>query len=126
MNKIFITGGISKVHPLRHTNNGKAVLGFDVANNQGYGENEHTEYYQCAVWEKQAESLNDKLTVGCKVAVSGEHRLDKREHEGKTYTNNKLDRIELDILKWADKQDVEQAQEPNNAVNNDFDTDVPF
>ncbi len=138
MNKITLTGGITKDPVFRSTNSGQSVLGFDVANTQGYGDKEHTEYYQCSVWGKSAEGLNGKLSKGCRVVVVGEHRLEKREHNGTTYTNNKINFAEIEVVKWADNgqqqssnqsgqsQSGNQGQQPSQQPPaNDF-GDVPF
>lgn len=90
MNVLIITGNLTKDAVLRHTGAGKSVLGFTLANNQGYGDNQHTEYYECGIWGKRAEILEVHLMKGQKVIVTGEHRTDKREHNGKTYFDNRV------------------------------------
>lgn len=90
MNILTMTGNLTKDSVLRHTGAGKPVLGFTLANNQGYGDKQHTEYYECGIWGKRAESLEAHLMKGQKVIVTGEHRTDKREYNGKTYFDNRV------------------------------------
>ncbi len=125
MNRITLTGGITKDPVFRSTQSGQSVLGFDVANTQGYGDKEHTEYYQCSVWGKSAEGLNGKLSKGCRVVITGEHRLEKREHNGTTYTNNKVNFAEIEVVKWADNAGQQQSQAPQQSKS-DFGDDIPF
>jgi single-strand DNA-binding protein len=128
MNKLIITGGLTKDAIFRTTSNGKSVLSFDVANDQGFGDNKHTEYYQCSVWNKQAEGLNGKLLKGCKVVVMGEQRVEKREHDGKEYHNNKINFADVEVMKWADNQpqSSQPSQQPQQQPSNGFDDDIPF
>ncbi len=90
MNVLIITGNLTKDAELRYTNDGKAVCGFDVANNQGFGDKAHTEYYKCSLWGKRAESLAEHLTKGKQLTIQGQHRTDKRDYGGKTYFDNKV------------------------------------
>lgn len=124
MNRITLTGGITKDPVFRSTQSGQSVLGFDVANTQGYGDKEHTEYYQCSVWGKSAEGLNGKLSKGCRVVVSGEHRIEKREHNGKEYNNNKINFADVEVVKWADNAGQQQPEQQQSK--SDFDDDIPF
>ena len=90
MNLLIITGNVVKEPELRYTQDQKAVLGFTLANNQGFGDKKHTEYYDCSIWGKRAESLQPHITGGQSLTVQGEHRTHKREHNGKDYFHNKL------------------------------------
>ena len=136
MNLLTVTGNITKDALLRHTNNGKAVLSFDLANNQGFGDKKHTEYYKCAVWGNRATNLAEHLTKGTKLIVVGQHQTEKREFNGKTYFDNKLDVREIDFAgsrnsESAPQESQQQApapeqQTPTPAPANDFDDDIPF
>ena len=124
MNRITLTGGITKDPSFRQTQSGQSVLGFDVANTQGYGDKEHTEYYQVSIWGKSAEGLNGKLSKGCRVVVSGEHRIEKREHNGKEYNNNKINFADVEVVKWADNTGQQQPAQQQSKP--EFDEDFPF
>jgi single-strand DNA-binding protein len=124
MNRITLTGGITKDPSFRQTQSGQSVLGFDVANTQGYGDKEHTEYYQVSIWGKSAEGLNGKLSKGCRVVVSGEHRIEKREHNGKEYNNNKINFADVEVVKWADNAGQQQPTQQQSKP--EFDDDIPF
>ena len=71
------------------------VLNFTVAAKSGYGDKEQTEWVDCALWGKQAESkLIDYLKKGQSVAVSGELSTFTTE-AGKTYLKLKVSSIDL-------------------------------
>ena len=56
---------------LRYTTDGKAVSNFDLAVNDGFGENKATIWFKCSLWDKRAEALNDYLIKGTPVTVFG-------------------------------------------------------
>ena len=134
MNVIIITGNISNVGELRYTNSGKAVCDFTVANNQGFGDKKRTEFYKVTLWEKKAEGLHPHLTKGDKIVVRGEHSLDVREYEGKTYTDNLISWPDVDLCggkkeygSQAPQQQQSQQQPLGQAQKDNFDDeDLPF
>lgn len=64
---------------LRTTQSGEKVLGFRVANDVGFGDRKTTQWVDCSIWGRRAESLAPHLTKGKSVVVSGEVTL--REYE---------------------------------------------
>ncbi len=71
MNKLVITGNITKDPEKRSTQTGKLIAAFTVAVNQGYGENKTTLFFNCTAWEKLAETVLKFTHKGSKVAVVG-------------------------------------------------------
>ncbi|MBP2298465.1 single-strand DNA-binding protein [Azospirillum picis] len=64
---------------MRTTQSGEKVLGFRVANDVGFGDRKTTQWVDCSIWGRRAESLAPHLTKGKGVVVSGE--LTMREYE---------------------------------------------
>lgn len=89
---------------------GTAVVNFSVASTSGYGDKKVTTWVDCALWGNRATALQQYLTKGQKVAITGEHGT--REHDGKTYTTCRVDNVTL----IGDKQDNQQGgyQQPSN------------
>lgn len=83
MKNITIAGRIGKDAVMRHTKTGDPVLGFSVAVDDGYGQNKRTLWFECSMWGKRGESLEQHLKKGTALAVSGD--LSTRDHDGKTY-----------------------------------------
>ena len=53
---------------------------FSVANNTGYGDNQRTHYFDCAIFGKRAESrLKEYMLKGQQVVVEGEVSLNQYE-----------------------------------------------
>ena len=82
---------------------GTAVVNFSVASSSGYGDKKVTTWVDCALWGNRATALQQYLTKGQKVAITGEHGT--REHDGKTYTTCRVDNVTL----IGDKQDSQQS-----------------
>lgn len=79
MNVWTFTGRLGADAELRTTQSGEKVLGFRVANDVGFGERKTTQWVDCSIWGRRAESLAPHLTKGKGVVVSGEVML--REYE---------------------------------------------
>lgn len=79
MNVWTFTGRLGADGELRTTQSGEKVLGFRVANDVGFGERKTTQWVDCSIWGRRAESLAQHLTKGKSVVVSGEVTL--REYE---------------------------------------------
>ena len=122
MNKFIATGNITKDAELRYTANDKAYSKFCIANNEGYGDNKKTNFFNCTLWGKSAENLNRFLTKGQKVLITGRVELGK-------YTDKEgVERLTTDII--VDSfggveligNKVQQESETDNYAsnNNDF------
>ena len=122
MNKFIVTGNITKDAELRYTANDKAYSKFCIANNDGYGDNQKTNFFNCTLWGKSAENLNRFLTKGQKVLITGRVELGK-------YTDKEgVERLTTDII--VDSfggveligNKVQQESETDNYAsnNNDF------
>ena len=73
MNKLIITGRLTRDAELRYIPNGTPVLSFSVANNTGFGDNEKTQFFDCSLFGKRAEGkLKDFMKKGKQVLVEGE------------------------------------------------------
>lgn len=81
MNKIFITGRLTRNPELRHTESGMAICRFTVANNKGYGEKQKTTFINIVTFNKTAENCDRFLSKGNKVAIVGELEI-------RQYTDN--------------------------------------
>ena len=74
MNKLFITGNLTKNPELRTTSAGKEVCTFTVAVNRrktGNNQQPEADYFRVSAWDWLAKSCGQFLTKGRKVAVVG-------------------------------------------------------
>ena len=77
MNVFTFTGRLGKDADLRYMQNGKAVCGFSVAVESGYGDKKTTSWIDCALFDKRAEALHPYLQKSALVAVSGELTIEQ-------------------------------------------------
>lgn len=91
MKQITIAGGLTRDATLRRTQNGDPILGFSVGVSEG--RDKPSTYFDCSLFGKRGEALEQYLRKGAKVTAIGD--LSTREHEGKTYLQVRVDQITL-------------------------------
>lgn len=130
MKNITLAGGITRDAKLNSTQSG-SVLNFSVAVDHRDGREKTTMYFDCALWGKRGEALEQYLTKGTRVAVAGD--LSTREHDGKTYL--RVNASEVTLLGGGQQQRdngaAYEAQKPlggAQAGGRDMpdDRDIPF
>ena len=83
MNNCNFIGRVGKDAVVRHTQGGKAVTGWSLAVDRGWGDNKQTVWIDCSWWGERGTKVADYITKGSQLGVVGE--LGTREHDGKTY-----------------------------------------
>lgn len=106
MNNCTIYGRLGKDSVSTKTAAGLNVLKFSVANNTGYNENKKTNWFNCVLFGKRGESLEEYLLKGTAVVVSGEVTLN-------TYTNK--DGAEISSLSLNVKEVTLAGSKSDNA-----------
>ena len=71
MNKVFLTGRLTRDPELRSLASGKAVTTFSLATNEYPGGKERTEYHNVVTWDRLAEICGQFLGKGQQVAIEG-------------------------------------------------------
>lgn len=114
MNKVILTGRLTKTPELKYTESNKAVCEFSIATNR-IGQ-EQTDFINCVVWEKQAENLKKYQSKGSLIAVLGSMRVEKyQDKEG----NNKYKIYVLaENIEYLEPK-KEQPKEETNKLNDD-------
>ena len=88
INVFTFAGRIGRDAETRHTGSGKAVTGFPVAVDVGFGDNKHALWVDCSMWGDRGEKLAAYLVKGSNVTVTGEADL-------QTYQSNGADKTKL-------------------------------
>lgn len=81
MNKIFITGRLTRNPELRHTESGMAICRFTVASNKHVKGEQKTTFINIVTFNKTAENCDRFLSKGNKAAIVGELEI-------RQYTDN--------------------------------------
>ena len=88
INRVVISGNITREPEIRRTQSGFAILSFGVAvndrrKNPQSGEwEDYANFLDCSVFGKRAESLDNILYKGMKVAIEGKLRWSQWERDG--------------------------------------------
>ena len=138
MNSISISGSLGKDGELRKLSDGTAVLSFSVADSYVQGGDKHTLWWNCSLFGKRADSLQQYLTKGQAVTVIGS--VTEREYTNKDGQKVKSTDVRVnDVALQGGKRDAAPSPAPSAPAQrpaasrpaNGFDdmddgSDVPF
>lgn len=122
MNKIVITGNLTKAPELRHTDSGMAICRFTIANNKGYGEKKKTTFVNIVTFNKTAENCDRYLSKGSKVGIVGE--LEIRQFTGNDGQTKYMTEILANEVEFFTTKS--QMEELNSELVEIEDEDLPF
>jgi single-strand DNA-binding protein len=80
-NNISFVGRIGQEPVLKEVGDSH-VLEFSIANNTGFGDKKVTSWFRCALWGKQGKALEQHLSKGKQIFVTGELTLREYEKDG--------------------------------------------
>ena len=123
MNKLIISGRLTRDAEVRFIPSGTPVMSFSVANNTGFGEKQKTHFFDCSMFGKRAEGkLKDYMLKGQQVVVEGEISLNqyqKKDGTGGASLNVFVNNVEL----MGSNQ--QSGSQPSAPASNE-DDDLPF
>lgn len=127
VNKVFLTGNITRDPELKVTEGGTQVLSFGIAvnerrHNAKTGEWEDCpNFFNCTVFGRRAEGLSKMLAKGVKVAVEGKLRYSTWMKDDERRSSISVIVDELDPMSQAKAADAEPSAEPEVHAE-----DIPF
>jgi single-strand DNA-binding protein len=111
VNKVLLTGRLTRDPELRITASGKSVTQFNVATNEYAGNGkEKAEYHAIVTWDKLAEVCGRYLGKGQQVALEG--RLQTRtwdDDQGKRHWKTEVVAASVEMLSGRKKKDYAEA-----------------
>jgi single-strand DNA-binding protein len=111
MNIFTFTGNLGKDCEIGQTKNGGAVCKFSVAVKSGFGDNQKTNWVNCRIYGKRAETaLPNYLIKGTQVAISGELELAEWESNGAMNKALMLAVKEIDLIGGKSDQQAAPQQ----------------
>ena len=134
MNSLTITGNLTRDAELRSLNDGTAVLAFAVADNQG--KDKTAIFWNCSLFGKRADSLQQYLFKGLQVTVIG--TVSEREWTDKEGNKRKSMDVRVNDIALQGGKREEGERQPSRAARQpqrsapagggfeDMDSDVPF
>lgn len=126
MNKVIISGRITNDLELRTTASGKHFVAFNIAVNEGSGDNQTTHFFNVNAWEANADFLIKYMEKGRKILIEGSLKTSQYEKEGKKYTNTYILATHFDFMdsKKEEKEEEKEFERPDEVVFED--DDLPF
>ena len=140
INRVMISGNLTRDAEIRSTQSGMAILGFGVAvndrrKNQQTGEwEDYPNFVDCTMFGTRAEKLQPYLAKGSKVALEGKLRYSSWERGGQR--RSKLGVIVDDLEFMSSRRDdagsgyapqpVPEADPAIDAAASIYDEDIPF
>lgn len=106
MNRVLLTGRLTRDPELRTTAGGKAVAQFSVASHEFVGGKEKSEFHNVVAWDRLAETCGRYLGKGQQVAVEG--RLQTRtwdDEQGKRHWKTEIVASSVEMLSGRRKKD---------------------
>lgn len=120
MNRIFLTGNLTKDPELKYTATGKAVCTFSIAVNRFFGK--ETDFFTVVAWNNSAENLCKYQGKGSKVLVEGE--LQNRNYETSTGDKRQITEVIASKIEFLSKKN---SMDQNVQTFEDIqDGDFPF
>ena len=126
MNKVILTGRLTRTPEMKHTDSGMAVCRFTLANNKGYGEKQKTTFINIVTFAKTAENCDRFLLKGSKVAVVGELEIRQyTSNEGQTKYITEVIANEVEFLSEKGQTNNVSPEDVPSAFEIE-DSDLPF
>ena len=137
INRVCISGNLTRDPEIRSTAGGTSVMGFGVAvnerrkNNQTGEWEDYPNFVDCTMFGKRAESLEQYLSKGAKVAIEGRLRYSSWEKDGQKRSKLGVIVEEIELMSRRDgeqhqayaQQGYQQAPQVQEAC---YDEDIPF
>lgn len=108
INKVFLSGNLTRDPELRATTSGTQVLEFGLAvnervrNQQADAWEERANFFSCIVFGRRAEALSRYLAKGAKVSIEGSLRYSVWERDGARRSKVEVIVSELEFMSNAE------------------------
>jgi single-strand DNA-binding protein len=134
INKVILSGNLTRDPELRATASGLPVLSFGLAvndrrKNPSTGEWEDAvNFVDCTMFGNRAESVSRWMSKGKKIALEGKLRWSQWERDGQKRSKLEVivDDIEISFSKMSTSADGSGAEIPEAPMITIYDEDIPF
>ncbi len=109
MNNVNLIGRICNDIEVRQTQNGVAVVSFNLAINNKVKDKEFTDYIPCVIWREYATRLAPYLIKGKQIGVTGS--LHSRTYEDKQKVKHYVTEVHVSEVTFVGKKETDQAQD---------------
>lgn len=130
MNRVILSGRLTKDIDVRFTQTGKCVANFSLAVNK----KDNVNFFNIVVWDKLAEICGNNLGKGSKVLIEGE--LSTRSYEDSSGTKKTVTEVvaynvefmgsKNDIQQTPQQKTMQQAKQYQNTFGAVQNEEIPF
>lgn len=129
INQVTLVGRLTRDAELKYTTGGTAIAKFSIANNYskkvGDQWQELVNYFDCTVFGKTAEALNQYLVKGKQVAIAGELQQNRWQQDGQNRSKVEIRVHTLQLL--GGKSGGSDAPVRQDSIDEGpFEDDIPF
>ena len=118
MNKVIMSGNLTKDMEVMVTKNDVNIGKFTVAVDEGYGENRNTKYYTVVLFGKRVEALQKYLLKGTKVIIDGQIDYKSILDDEENWKNYfQIIANDIDIVKFVE---VQEDKNSNNKYKKNY------
>lgn len=113
-NHVVICGRLTMDAELKFIPTGTAVAKASIAVNRYAGQNkdEEVSFFDVTIWGKQAEGLNQYLTKGKQVVISGELKQERWEKDGQARSRVEIVARQIQLVGSKDDKSEPKREEP--------------
>ncbi|RIA75472.1 single-strand DNA-binding protein [Anaeroplasma bactoclasticum] len=114
MNKVILTGRITKDPELRYTPNGMATLSFSIAVDRQVRNQDGTrqaDFINCVAWGQQADFMSRYVHKGNMLAIAG--RIQSRSYQGQDGQTRYVTEVVVENVENMTPRDPNQAPQAN-------------
>lgn len=109
MNAVTLVGRLTRDPEMRHTSGGIAVTTITLAIDRPYSKKKETDFIDVIVWNKRAEVVNQFMTKGRLIGVTG--KLQSSSYNDSDGIRRKAVRVVADDVQFLDKAPVQTQEE---------------
>ena len=129
VNKVLLSGRLTRDPELRYTPSGVAVMTFSLALNRRYKDQsgewkEEVSFVNVVAWQKQAELASEYLKKGSAVFVEG--RLQSRSWETSEGQKRSVLEVRAERLQFLDRVKKEEEELVEGKIEDTSSEEVPF
>ena len=132
INRVNLTGNLTRDPELRATATGSQVLSFGIAvndrrRNPQSGEwEDYPNFIDCTMFGARAESVSHFISKGSKVALEGKLRYSSWERDGQHRSKLEVIVEEIEFLSKSNGQQQSQQRTAISPIADTYNEDIPF
>lgn len=125
MNKIFLSGRLTRDPEVRYAQSGKAYTRVGIAVDRQFSKNKEVDFFNLVAFGKAAEFLGNWFSKGSKLLVEG--HLQNSTYKDKEGNDRTATEVLVDNVEFADSKKKDSGGGSGKASNDDYDPDdTPF